>query len=113
MEEFEIKMILIKLTNKPDLANEYLEYLDYTSKKNVLTAAVNSGNLIATEAIKKAIISLEIKTLNELKKNSLNDAKAIIEKMSKEEREALVIRYNLLGRELEPQERTLYYLIKM
>ena len=113
MEEFEVKLILISVTNKPNLARETLRYLDYISKKQVLTAATNSGNTIAKEAIEKAIISLEEETIIKLRKLSLNDAKEKIEKMSKEERGALINRYDLLGRELEPQERTLYYLIKM
>lgn len=112
MNDLEIKLMLVNITNNPKTAGETIQYLSNQDKEKLLETAKNGCNDIALKAIERAEVLLEEEQIIKLSRLKLSDSVIIVQKMSDVEKEKLQKRMNLLGRELSENEKKLVFLLK-
>lgn len=112
MNDLEVKLMLVNITNHPKSARETIQYLSNQDKEKLLETAKKNCNDIALKAIEKAEVLLEEEQIIKLSRLKLSDSVIIVQKMSDEEKANLQKRMNLLGRELNEDEKKLVFLLK-
>ena len=112
MNDLEVKLMLVNITNKPAEARESIQYLNNQDKEKLLEAAKKSCNEIAVKAIERAEVLLEEEKIIKLSRLKLSDSVLLIQKMSREEKNSLQKRLNLLGREKTLEEKKLEFLLR-